>query len=265
MTNKRLYFSHIPKTAGTFIIKNICEAMKENGLKYYPFISRDFPHKKSFIDYTFFAGHFGTYPVIEDPTVDVACLLRDPLDRMISYFNFLYEPRNKKRYSHLGDYKDQLSFFLFQDPETKDYNNSQSRFLCNPANDNIFGENSLSREQIDNQIDASQPFMWFVDDKKTSIEFSKKQIDLLSISGTVENLNLFTQNVSNWFEKYYGFTIVFELNNKLNTSSIVHNGKSYDTKMCRDLLSKEDVELFIKNNNIDYEIYNYVKTKEVSQ
>lgn len=265
MVNKRLYFSHIPKTAGTFIIKNIWDSMKKNGLNYYPFLSRDFPHKQSFTDYTFLAGHFGTYPIVKYPTLDVACLLRDPLDRMISYFNFLYEPRNKKRYSHVGDYKDQLSFFLLEDPETKGYNNSQSRFLCNPANANIFGEASLSREQIDNQIDSVEPFMWFVDDKETSVQFAKTQIDALSISGTVEGLSLFTKNVSSWFEENYGFPIAFDLNKKSNTSSIEYDKKTYDTKMCRDLLSKEEVELFIKNNSIDYEVYRYVKTKEIGK
>ena len=93
----QLYFLHIPKTAGSFINYSISEELnKHNILNYSHEVLSNFPHNIDFDNTSFLGGHFAASPLAFNPNFYVACILRDPLERSISYFNFVYHIYTKK-------------------------------------------------------------------------------------------------------------------------------------------------------------------------
>lgn len=264
---KQLYFLHIPKTAGRFVKENIALFLRENNISSY--INTYFPHGVDLKKQAYIAGHFGTYPIDTIKDIDVACIVRNPIDARISYFNFRYEPifSQRKEYQDIPDYVDKLRYYLFSDPNSEIHNNYQSRYICNPADSRIFNTYKFLTQDKDalekeGKFNNGKLFTWFVENEKTSLEFAKQQIDSFDIVGTVDNMDLFMSKKSGWFEDNYSIGIKWDNSQKINSSIVNYRGIGYTTNMLKDMLSLEEKELILKNNYIDYAIYEYVKGVE---
>jgi hypothetical protein len=260
---KQLYFLHIPKTAGRFVKENIALCLSKNNISSYT--NTYFPHGVDLKKQTYIAGHFGTYPIETIENIDVACIVRNPIDARISYFNFRYDFFiNKKEYAEIDSYVDKLRYYLFSDPEAKIHDNYQARYICNPADSRIFNTYKFLTEDRDNlekegKFNNGKLFTWFVENEKTSLEFAKQQIDSFDIVGTVDNMDLFMSKKSNWFEDNYSVGIKWDNLKKINSSIVNYREIGYTTTMLKDMLSLEEKDLILKNNYIDYAIYEYVK------
>jgi hypothetical protein len=75
---KQLYFLHIPKTAGRFVKENIASELSKNNINSYT--NTHFPHDVDLTRQVYIAGHFGTYPIETIDNIDVACIVRNPID-----------------------------------------------------------------------------------------------------------------------------------------------------------------------------------------
>ena len=155
---KQLYFLHIPKTAGQFITESIRESLEKAGIENYFIYNGSFVSQERLKNSIYIGSHFGTYPMDIIDSIDTFTILRDPVERAISQFNFLYETRYKELYKNLDGYLSRLRFYLFEDKNMLGLRNYQARFLCNPANPRRFE----SEEEFEKMIAELPVFKAYV-------------------------------------------------------------------------------------------------------
>jgi hypothetical protein len=256
---KQLYFLHIPKTAGRTIALNVLEQTKNLDVPIY--INNIPPHDVNFSNKVFISAHFGTYPIIQNPDIDVATVLRDPLDRCLSNFNYLYKLLLKRpEYQQLNGIKERMLFYLLEDPNFILHQNLQTRFLCNPCDESIFNlSDYLAIENRDKVGQYLHMRDWFVPDDMSSAEYAKSQIDSFKIVGTIEKFNDFAINLYQWFNDNYGIKIIHNENIKKNVTFNSQNGKMITTKTLKDMLTSKEYDKILEANSMDMEVYEYVK------
>lgn len=259
--NKKLYFLHIPKTGGQTLIHNIMPVLDFYNIKYYKNTLP--PHTEDLNNNVFLSGHFGTYPLEYLNGFDVACIFRDPVERSLSNFNYIYPIlKDREEYYSINSYADKLKYYLFEDPNFIFHRNLHARFICNSADPFIFKYEDWSHEP--NRDKIAKHLMtrdWFIDNKKTNIEFAKKQIDSFQIVGTMENHKKFMTDVSSWFKENHRVGIPYNDELVLNKSKTEYFGKVYETEDLKKMLSKIEYNRVIENNSLDCEVYEYARKR----
>ena len=96
----------------------------------------------------------------------------------------------------------------------------------------------------------------------TSLEFAKKQIYSFDIVGTVDNIDLFMSKKNQWFKDNYSVDLKWDKADKVNSSIVNYEEVGYTTDMLKGMLTEEEKQLILKNNDIDYAIYEYVRGME---
>ena len=266
---KQLYFLHIPKTAGQYISDNVKKSLDKNNISYY--ISTHYPNNNNFTKKAYTSMHAGRYPIDVVNDIEVATIIRNPVEARVSYFNFIYTRALSMReeYAKLGSPLEKLRYYLFEDPNFSIHNNYQSRFLCNSADKRAFSPLDFYVNHHDNMmmpfLKKGEAFDWFVSNEKTSKENALKAIKEFSIVNTLDRIDLFENNINEWFTKNYGFEVAFDHNTKVNVGLFDYeNQNNVTTGYLMSLLSESDIDLILKNNDIDYFIYNYVKENETN-
>ncbi len=258
---KQLYFLHIPKTAGQFITEAIKDALDKSGIENYFIYNGAFASQERLKNSIYIGSHFGTYPMDIIEGIDTVTILRDPVERAISQFNFLYEDRYKELYKNIDGYLSRLRFYLFEDKNMLGLRNYQARFLCNPANPRRF-ESEEEFEKLINELSVpfgfGFPNTWFVENDLTSLTFAKSQLDKIDIVGTADSLDSVLESIKMWFLNNYGIDIKYS-DKKINSSSILENGKVYTTQDCINMLTEEELKTLKDINSIDQELYQYAK------
>lgn len=262
---KQLYFLHIPKTAGKFISNGILNSIPEHSGSLY--ISTHFPNNKEFLlDKVYISAHAGTYIPETIADVDVATIVRHPVDARASYFNFIYHMYldARKEYMDLNTMKEKFFYYLFEDKNFLSHNNYQSRFLCNPSDSRSWDRKQYFKESNDilKKYQTGLAFDWFVGNEKTSLELAMQNLSKFKIKNTVDRIDLFLKDISDWFLDNHGLVINFNDNDRINESLSTHNEKSYSSKDLIEMLSKKDIEKILDLNSIDYSVYNFVKNLE---
>lgn len=264
---KQLYFLHIPKTAGKYVSENIKRSLDANDISYY--ISTHHPNNNNFTKKVYTSIHAGTYPIDMVPNIDVATIIRNPVEARVSYFNFIYNRAlfNRKEYSDIDTPIDKLRYYLFEDPNFELHNNYQSRFICNSADSRSFRPLDFYKthyEELMNPfLKKGEAFTWFIDNANTSKENALKAIKSFKIVNSLDRIDLFEKNINNWFNINYNIDIKFDKSKVVNAGVFSYgNEKEITTKHLISLLSQSEIDLILKNNDIDYFIYNYVKDNE---
>jgi uncharacterized protein YneR len=262
---KQLYFLHIPKTAGKFLSASIEKSIPENKKTLY--ISTHFPNNKEFLkDKIYISAHAGMYIPETIENIDVATIVRNPINARASYFNFIYHMYldKRKEYLDLNTMREKFLYYLFEDNNFLSHNNYQSRFLCNSSNPKSWDRKEYfksSNELLKKYYDG-QGFDWFVGDEKTSLDLAISNISKFKIKNTVDRMDLFLKNISEWFLDNHNLAIKFNKDDKINESVSTFKGDSYSSKDLIEMLSKDDIEKILKLNSIDYAVYNFVKAME---
>jgi hypothetical protein len=262
MVMKSLYFLHIPKTAGQFITESIVDSLDLAGISNY------FPYNGAYLseqelgEKIYIGSHFGTYPIEKIKGIETVTILRDPLSRAISQFNFLYEDRYKELYSGMDNYMDKLKFYMFEDSHDAFVKNYQARFLSNPASEKRFNSEQdfleIRTEAGEMFRNSTYPNTWFVRNHFTSFEKAKETLDYCKFVGVSENLGPFLQKLDKWFFDNHNIHIEFK-KDLVNVSNVIEDGILYNAKICKDLLSEQEKQRFKENNKIDYALYEYAK------
>lgn len=268
MFNKKIYFLHIPKTAGKFISHNIKNKLVEENIPYY--ISTHFPNDNRFLhSKVYISAHAGTFIIDEIPDIDVATMLREPVSARASYFNFIYPfyLKDRKEYKNINGDKEKFLYYLFEDENFLVHNNYQSRFLCNSADSRSWDLKKFyeeSQAEMMGKYKNGFAFDWFVGNENTSLDLAMKKVKEFNIVNTLDRVDLFCERINNWFTKNYDISIEFNFNQKINVGVSEFNNKKISSDYFIDLLNKKEKEKILELNNIDFEIYNFVKNMEKS-
>lgn len=264
---KQLYFLHIPKTAGKYVSENIKRSLDANDISYY--ISTHHPNNNNFAKKVYTAIHAGRYPIDVVPDIDVATIIRNPIEARVSYFNFLYTRAlfSRKEYLERESPLDKLRYYLFEDPNFELHNNYQSRFICNSADARSFSPLDFYKNHYEELMSPflkrGEAFSWFVDNKNTSKENALNAVKDFKIVNSLDRIDLFEKNINNWFNLYYGIEIEFNKDKIVNAGVFNYgNEEGVTTDYLVSLLSQSEIDLILKNNDIDYFIYNYVRDNE---
>jgi hypothetical protein len=267
MSNKRLYFLHIPKTAGQSVGHELGNELKKNNISTY--ISTNYPNDSDLSKEIYFSGHFGTYPIEKFPDISVSCLVRNPIEARVSYFNFIFgrNDLDVPKYNSIEGYIHKLRYYLFKDEDFFIHNNYQSRFICNPADDIAFADRSFWQNNEEDiyrlhNVSKGKGFNWFVNNENTSIENAINNIKSFDIVNTVESMESHYKSISKWFLENYDIKLNLNHNKIINPSHTFFKGSLYTTKKLVGMLTEKEKEKILENNSIDYEVYKMVKERE---
>lgn len=252
---RRLYFSHIPKTGGTSVSLQLHQLLSDNSLAFYP--PTPPPHSDVSNEYLFIQGHLGRYPLDKVDNLDVACLLRDPLDRAISYFLFNYGRGlgSLDAYTQIENFIDKVRYHLFDDPDFIMHKNLQSQFICSSPKENLFKDLGSHDDRLGRGV-------WNLDRGPITFNLAKQYVDEFAIVGITEQHDSFMRNIKTWFFNNYNIPITnYPFNKVANASSVTYKDVLYTTALVKAMLSTEDIEKFLENNVIDFELYEYVHNK----
>lgn len=261
----QLYFLHIPKTAGKFISGSIEKSIPNSLNSLY--ISTYFPNNKEFLeDKIYISAHAGMYIPNTIDNIDVATIVRNPLEARASYFNFIYHMYldERKEYINLKTMRDKFLYYLFEDKNFLIHNNYQSRFLCNGSDPRSWDRKSFFEDSHSmlKKYYEGQGFDWFIDNEKTSLDTAINNISKFKIKNTVENIDKFTKKITEWFLENHKINIEFDKRSKINESLSNYNGESYSSLDLIKMLTEEEILKVIDLNSIDYAVYNFVKDLE---
>jgi len=200
--HKTLYMLHIPKTGG-MSVQLLAQALLEQELPVYPHL----PGRPAYTDYAYLQGHFGTQPLDRHPEIELATVVRDPVERAVS--TFMWSARRERLtgrdgYEGSRPLADRLRYFLFEDEAHQDNHNLATRFLCNPSAKTSFHDVSEADARAVSQM---QPSTWYVTNDRSSLDEARRRLDSAAVLGVTEDLDRFMDGVLSWFECSYGLDL----------------------------------------------------------
>ncbi len=149
-----IYHLHIPRTAGVFLRNHLLQEFhgKESFATHYDPIDTNSLKEKHYV-----GGHFGTSPIsyMENPLVFT--VLRNPIDRFISY----------AKYTRSFFQKDSMDELLYGE-YSQLHENTQIKFITNHIDLDKYNTNLVNSETIKNN--------WFIG-QSDSIDAAKEFID----------------------------------------------------------------------------------------
>jgi hypothetical protein len=230
-----IYHLHIPRTSGVYIRNNIVPHL----------ISKNIPHfasNRTKIDVEhiakskFVIGHFGRMPLEYMDFPKVFCLIRDPIERYISYFKYTTGSVTSEKAA-----KENLEQWLYG-PQSAIQSNLQSKFLTGSTNVEEFNRHiGNSDAYIDNA--------WHLENYK---------LDIGNIQDLIKNINIYTLDNHEKFKNNFNE----ELQNQFGIKIFKYNDKANEAPRIKISIDKAHIKRIKELNEIDYEVYNYVKSNE---
>jgi hypothetical protein len=219
------------------------------------------PHEDVSPDYAYIQGHLGRYPISLIPNLDVATLIRNPMDRAISNFMFIYNRvlESRAEYSALSSIEEKLKYYLFNDEDYFSHRNIQSKFVTSSPLENKAKDFSDSFKESQEYKTRSKS--WYLQEVDISINFVKESIDQFAIVDTTENIERFINKIIAWFNYNYPDLEYKELLQEigiLNKSVTIEAGEEVSKNQLASSISQEDFDRFQELNSIDFELYSYV-------
>jgi len=254
--SKQLYLLHIPKTGGTSVSATLRHALSSRDLIWHK--NARPPHNYDFSDFIFIDAHLGNSSRIISKNTEVACLVRNPIDRAVSNFLWIHDSVLSKniRYKTIEKISDRLRYFLFEDEDYLFHQNIQSKFICNPVSDSVFSENfSFKYEEYSKT--------WFIENFPISAKLAIRNVNKFELVGTTDCHKEFMKSISIWMESNLGISVLEEdyehaLKSELNTEN-----QLITTDILVEQLSSYELKRIIENNIIDYEVYRHVKNNQL--
>jgi hypothetical protein len=258
VNSKSFYFMHIPKNSGL----SLQQELKQNFKGHQTFINQiSYINDEDMLRSKLISGHFASYPFSlykkNNLNLSGVTMLRDPVDRCISYFMHTYNIFNIML-NRKPDFPTQKSFDRFlSEPSNLDFiTNFQCRSMTSSIN--FEDSNKWSTDYLSNKINK---FSLFAKGSATShfIENNnngslwKEKLNNFAIIGTTENRTLFLDRLSKILQKsnYNG-----------NFLNIKKNKSLYNTGDIKKMLSQNQMKQIIDLNNYDFEMYDFLMTNK---
>lgn len=230
--NLSIYHLHIPRTAGIYVKNNILPHLITGGIDHFvsnrTYISTEQIKRSRFV-----GGHFGLMPLkhMNDPAV--FCLVRDPVDRLISYFKYTTGPIRAGK-----EAEEKLESWLYGE-QSQVQSNLQSKFLTGSMNIDKFNQGVTQLQGIVGRG-------WDIEDYSLDMDDIKANIDRFYCY-TMDNVAHFKEDLNKALMAKFGFT-TFKRDYKAN--------ESYDVGV---VFTKKHRDRIIDLNSIDMEMYEYVR------
>ena len=231
-----IYHLHIPRTSGVYIRNNMVPDL----------IAKDIPHfasNRTRIDTEhikkskFVIGHFGRMPLKYMDSPKVFCLLRDPVERYVSYFKY-----NTGYITSKESAENNLEQWLYRE-QSEIQGNLQSKFLTGSTDINLF--NSYIGVSSESYIDN----IWHLQDYSLDIDKIKESIADINVY-TMENYDKFKFDFSEEVKKQFGLN-AFKYFDKSNQSPSI-----------KAEINESHLKRIKELNEVDCEIYEYVRKTE---
>ena len=178
-------------------------------------------------------GHFGTMPIQYMDNPDIFTVIRHPLDRFISYFNYttglvrMGEEAEKK-----------LDDWLYGD-QSKIQSNSQSKFLTGGTNIAKFNE---GHKYIQHAVNNN----WYLEGWSVDLDTVLLNVDKY-YAYSMDNHDIFLEDLNKALNKYFGFT------------TFKHRDKSNLSPNIGIQLNKAQINRVLELNQVDLGVYEYVQ------
>ena len=227
-----IYHLHIPRTSGIYIKNNVLPHLITGGVPH--FVSnRTVIDTNKLTTSKFVGGHFGLMPLDYMDNPDVFSIIRNPIDRFISYFKYT---TGRVR---MGEEAEKRKYDWLYGEEAEKQSNSQSKFLTGKINIEKFNNNIYYlQENVKNH--------WFIENYSLNLNDVLSNIDKFYCY-TLDNQNLFLEDLNKSLYKNFGFN-TFKYKDKVN--------RSPDIEV---IFSKQDIDKIIELNELDMQVYEYVQ------
>lgn len=227
-----IYHLHIPRTSGIYVKQNVLPHLITGGVPH--FISnRTEINIQEIQNSEFVGGHFGKMPIPLMKTPSVFAVVRDPVERFISYFKYT------TGLIRMGKEAEEKLYDWLYGEQSEMQSNSQSKFLTGSMNIEKFNEGvNLFQEAVNHN--------WFIENYSLSIDDILTSIDEMYCY-SMDNHNIFLEDLNKALKEKFGFT-TFKYRNKSNSSPDI--GIEF---------SKKDINRILELNQIDLEVYEYVQ------
>lgn len=219
---------HIPRCSGIYIKTHIVNDLKVKKIPYFATNHEEISQYK-FENAKFISGHFGLTPLKYNKDLINVCLLRDPVDRFISNFIYLYS-------GYKGPHLESKLEEWIENPKQ---HNLQAKNLSSVTNEELY--NSLNHGTL-RALEG-----WCLENTDIDINKTKQFIDSIEIIDTLDNHNSFISKLNDLCYKVYGF---YSFSNKNLINANFQTIKISDSMKAR----IEEV------NYLDMEVYEYVKS-----
>jgi len=260
--HSRLYLLHIHKTGGTSVLHNVKDVLDKNGIPWYP--KPEVPQQmiSDFNRFVYIQRHIGLYPIGKAENLSIACILRDPVERIVSNFAWTFKAyvKDNPKYLKFNSIDDKLRFYLFEDDDHKSQNNTQTRYLCNSISEELFFDlfNCGPREyHKHNKTNGA-----FMPDTFTDIELAKHNLSSFNIVGTINNHKNFVQKIHGWFQEKYNLEFEEYKDIRENSGLIDFDGEQYSSKRLFQMLLQSEIDRVRDANQLDQEIFEHAKNLE---
>jgi hypothetical protein len=227
-----IYHLHIPRTSGIYIKQNVLPHLISSGVDHFSsnrtIVDIDQIKKSKYV-----AGHFGTAPIKLMNEPKVFSIVRNPVERFISYFNYTTGLIRTKSEAH-----QKLDNWLYG-PQSEVQSNLQSKFLTGEMNFNKFNEGV-------NLFQLAVWEGWYIENYSLDLNIIKNNIDKF-FCYTLEDHDMFKEDFNKALKEEFGFT-TFKYADKANRSSNLGIE-----------ITKKQMNRIEELNSIDMEVYEYVQ------
>lgn len=229
------HHNHIPRTAGTFIYTPIASLLTSRGIDYSIVFQNSNIDDEKLKRSKYIFGHIGSYPQTILENVCTFTVIRNPVDRFISTFNFFSENIfNTKPTIEL------LEHWLYDPVYSEAHSNIQSKFLTGSSNRDLWNV-STRPERVSKG--------WMIENYSTDIKSIINRIDAMK-AVSFENTDMLLDWLAEINDKEYGFRL-YNRRNPINESSPL------------DFIIPKSLQSRIEElNSIDFHVYEYVKMNE---
>ena len=227
-----IYYLHIPRTSGIYIRNNVVPHLISSGVPHF-FSNRSEIHISNIENSKLVGGHFGNMPIPYMKNPEVFTIVRNPIDRFISYFKYTTGLIRSKK-----EIEEKIESWLYGE-QAEIQSNSQAKFLTGKMNIDKFNKNiNFFQSSVNNN--------WFIENYSLDLNDIIDNINNFYCY-SMDNHNLFLEDLNKALKKEFNFTTFY------------HKDKANRSPEIEFSLNKKQVDRVLELNQIDMEIYEYVQ------
>jgi hypothetical protein len=183
----------------------------------------------------FVSGHFGLMPLDYMDGPEIFTIVRDPVERFVSYFNYTIKPHQSQK-----KIEERFYNWLYGE-DSVNQSNLQSKFLTGKTNIKKFNKDIVTFETT---IESG----WHIEDYSLDIKDVVNNLQNMHYY-SFDRLDLFRRDMNKSLEKQFGFS-TFQSTEKIN---------GLTPERVRIEPSKKDLNRIKELNSVDMELYEHVR------